>query len=237
MALYGISEHYRSHIPRSHPTSTITIKPYRQQINIQVLAEIHFDSYDFDLALAVYHELLGLFSLNAKVLFNIGQIHLLLGERRESASWFEKAVTCDPFLAVALFQLGAVYMRLGDFSGARNAYHRCRNTVVRGKRGALAERVDYDQLGMRYTLHQGDIERNQRWCENKLGVSHTWPINTDTAVGIVHEKQITSVSAGTIFRVSDRKARARGTDPAKTAEWRFRDEAKVLATSQGEAIK
>lgn len=94
----------------------------------------------------------------------------------------------------------------------------------------IEESVSYDQVGLRYTLFVGDIEHNQRVCETLLGVDHTWPV----VLGQTHEMTaregtIETVPAGAIFRVPDRKARGRVAEPAKTAEWRFRNNARVVA--------
>lgn len=227
MALYCVAPHYRSTQPLSPTTSRPPSRPYRTQINLQVLAETHFDAYDFDLSLAVFHELCALFAPTSKHYFNIAQIHLLFGERRESESWFLKAITIDPFFGVALFQLGAINVARRRFDRARVYYEGCYSVVVRGV-AEDAGNVHYDQLGMRYTLRIADIEENIRLCKAVVTAAAAGEQDMDQRELHV-QNAVVGVPAGTIFRVAEKKAKARAQDPAKTAEWRFRDEARVVA--------
>lgn len=216
MALYCATPHYRLIQPVVPQTRKTPSKPYRTQINIQSLAEMHFDRYDFDLSLAVYHELCRLSprAAIAHVYFNIGQIHLHLDEKRESASWFLKAVAIDPFFAAAYFQLGVVSIGLGRLRLAVEYFSTCRSVAVRGGSVGHGD-VNYDQVGMRYTLRIADVDMNIMACK--------------MAEGNRPELPYVMIPAGTLFRVQDRKRLARAQDPAKTAEWRFRDEARVVA--------
>lgn len=110
---------------------------------------------------------------------------------------------------------------------ARVYYETCHAVVVRSGATENAD-VEYDQLGLRYSLRVADIEANIQLCAAVEAAAHgareEW---------VCHElaipRAIVMVPAGTIFRVQDRKRKARAADPAKTAEWRFRDEARVVA--------
>lgn len=229
MALYCRTPHYRLLQPVAPQSSKLPSKPYRTLINIQVLAETHFDNYDFELSLSVFHEQRSLCpdSSLAPICFNIAQIHLHLGERIESESWFLKAISIDPYLAVAFFQLGAVHVGLGQPMRARGYYESCYSVITRGSAADNAD-VEYDQLGLRYKLRVADVEANIRLCAAveaaANGNSEEW-VRQELAI----PRAVVMVPAGTIFRAQSRKRKARAEDPAETAEWRFRDEARVIA--------
>lgn len=235
MALYCATPHYRMIKPVTPQTNKTPSKPYRTRINIQALAEIHFDNYDFDLSLAVYHELCVLSPQvhMPHIYFNIAQIHLHLGERHESESWFLKAVTIDPYFAVAFLQLGVLNAALGNIRRAHGFFTACRNAVVRSGSAENAD-ITYDQVGMRYILRVADIDANIALCAmvhaaSQVGREHEWSRLQQTS-----PKAVVMVPGGTLFRVQVRKIRARAQDPAKTAEWRFRDEARVVAIASEE---
>lgn len=167
------------------------------------------------------------------IYFNIAQIHLHLGERCESESWFLKAVAIDPFFAVAFLQLGVLNAALGDIRRAHGFFTVCRNAVVRSGSAKDAD-IAYDQVGMRYTLRVVDIDANIALCAmvdaaSQIGREYEW-----THLQQATPKAVMMVPGGTLFRVQGRKIRARAQDPAKTAEWRFRDEARVIAIASEE---
>lgn len=229
MALYCRTPHYRLIQPVTPQSSKLPSKPYRTQINIQVLAETHFDNYDFGLSLCVLHEQCSICpnSSLAQAYFNIGQIHLHLGERLESESWFLKAVAFDPYLAVAFLQLGAIHVGLGQVVRARVYYETCYAVITRAGGEDNAD-IEYDQLGLRYKLRVADVEANIQLCAAAEAASHghskVW-VRKELAI----PRAIVMVPAGTIFRVQSRKRIARAADPAITAEWRFRNEARIIA--------
>lgn len=243
MALYGLSDHYRARLacptdvtpasrwPPAHPTM-----PYVRQIKIQNDAEDLFDAGDFDLCLAMYHELCFLSKPTAKLQFNIGQLHLREGNLREGVSWFESATRIDPFLAVAHFQAGSIYVRLGMFEEARKAYIRCYDVALR--RGSILSAgdgtgdIDYHQVGLKYRLCCSNIQQNQRLCECWINTSLAMarPTTSCAPVNLDKEGKPVIVPEGLIFRVPEEIAKlARRMKAAETAEWRFRDEARVVA--------
>ncbi|KAH0607286.1 uncharacterized protein H6S33_003274 [Morchella sextelata] len=210
--------------------------PYVRQIKIQNDAEECFDAGDFDICLAMYHELCFLSKPTAKLHFNIGQLHLREGNLRESVSWFESAIRIDPFLAVAHFHVGSIYIRLGRFEEAREAYTRCYDVALR--RGSISSAgdgtgdIDYDQIGVKYRLCRSDIQQNQRLCEGWVNTSLVMarPATSCAPVRLDKEERLVTVPEGLIFRVPEEIAKlARRMKAAETAEWRFRDEARVVA--------
>lgn len=209
--------------------------PYVRQVIIQMNAEESFDAGDFDLCLAIYHELCFLSKPTAKLHFNIGQLHLRDGSLREGFSWFESAIRIDPFLAVAHFQVGSIHIRLGRFEEARKAYTRCYDVALR--RGSISSAgdgtgdIDYDQVGLKYRLCRNDIQHNQRLCEGFVSTSFTMArlVASGAPVSLDKDKLIT-LPERLIFRVPEEVAKlARRMKAAETAEWRFRDEARVVA--------
>lgn len=124
-------------------------------------------------------------------------------------------------------QLGAVHVGLGQPAHARGYYESCYSVITRGSAADNAD-VEYDQLGLRYKLRVADVEANIRLCAaveaSANGDSEEW-VCEELAI----PRAVVMVPAGTIFRAQSRKRKARAEDPAKTAEWRFRDEARVIA--------
>lgn len=250
MALYATDPNHRTLAPINLTGLGDIGKPYRAEINVQVLAQTHFDEGRYALALCVYHEQIRLFGRNAKILFNIGQIHMKLGELEESASWFKKATILDASFAVAYFQRGAVHALLEDIQKAKIDYDCClKEGMGYGelKPGVFSEGygdIGYDQVGMQYILRMEDVKGNRYLCTNtstaRGAPNSLRECNTERNLREqgIHKRQgptprkIVSVPEKTIFRVAEWKERARLADPAKTAEWRFRDEARVVAIGE-----
>uniref|UniRef100_A0A8C5U6Z3 Neutrophil cytosolic factor 2 n=1 Tax=Malurus cyaneus samueli TaxID=2593467 RepID=A0A8C5U6Z3_9PASS len=88
----------------------------------------------------------------AKICFNIGCIHLVLGRLAEAEEAFTRSIGCDKHLAVAYFQRGTVSYRshakaIEDFKEAL--------AQLRGNR-----LIDYKILGLRYRLFACEILYN-----------------------------------------------------------------------------
>ncbi|XP_035188739.1 neutrophil cytosol factor 2 isoform X2 [Oxyura jamaicensis] len=82
----------------------------------------------------------------AKICFNIGCIHLVLGKLAEAEEAFTQSISCDKHLAVAYFQRGTVFYRRQNHEMA-----------VKDFKEALAQLrgnqlIDYKILGLRYRL-------------------------------------------------------------------------------------
>uniref|UniRef100_A0A8C8E4P1 Neutrophil cytosolic factor 2 n=1 Tax=Otus sunia TaxID=257818 RepID=A0A8C8E4P1_9STRI len=88
----------------------------------------------------------------AKICFNIGCIHLVLGKLAEAEEAFTRSISCDKHLAVAYFQRGTVFYRshekaIEDFKEAL--------AQLRGN-----QLIDYKILGLRYRLFACEILYN-----------------------------------------------------------------------------
>ncbi|NXF33273.1 NCF2 factor, partial [Nyctibius bracteatus] len=90
----------------------------------------------------------------AKICFNIGCIHLVLGKLAEAEEAFTRSIGCDKHLAVAYFQRGTVFYRRQNHEKA-----------VKDFKEALAQLrgnqlIDYKILGLRYRLFACEILYN-----------------------------------------------------------------------------
>uniref|UniRef100_A0A672UUW9 Neutrophil cytosolic factor 2 n=1 Tax=Strigops habroptila TaxID=2489341 RepID=A0A672UUW9_STRHB len=88
----------------------------------------------------------------AKICFNIGCVHLVLGQLAEAEEAFTRSIGCDKHLAVAYFQRGTVFYRshekaIEDFKEAL--------AQLRGN-----QLIDYKILGLRYRLFACEILYN-----------------------------------------------------------------------------
>ncbi|XP_068547474.1 neutrophil cytosol factor 2 isoform X2 [Anas acuta] len=82
----------------------------------------------------------------AKICYNIGCIHLVLGKLAEAEEAFTQSISCDKHLAVAYFQRGTIFYRRQNHEMA-----------VKDFKEALAQLrgnqlIDYKILGLRYRL-------------------------------------------------------------------------------------
>ncbi|RPA94929.1 hypothetical protein L873DRAFT_1792553 [Choiromyces venosus 120613-1] len=185
--------------PSAQPT------PTRTSLNLLVLAESHFDTYDFITSQSLFNEHLSLFEHpRATIHFNLAAIHLLLSSPREALVSLRTATSIDPYLAVAQFQLGALLLHFGDLGPARAAYQMCRDIMCGGA-------VDYEQVGMKFVLWPEMVNRGLEACEGLVG-------------------KLGSVPAGVLFRVCDRKARVRNMGVGK-GSWGVGEVGKVLAVA------
>uniref|UniRef100_A0A8C0BB22 Neutrophil cytosolic factor 2 n=1 Tax=Buteo japonicus TaxID=224669 RepID=A0A8C0BB22_9AVES len=88
----------------------------------------------------------------AKICFNIGCIHLVLGKLAEAEEAFTRSIGCDKHLAVAYFQRGTVF-------------YRSHEDAIKDFKEALAQLrgnqlIDYKILGLRYRLFACEILYN-----------------------------------------------------------------------------
>ncbi|CUS07096.1 unnamed protein product [Tuber aestivum] len=177
--------------------------PIRSSLNLLVLAESNFDTYDLITSQNLFNEHLALFPHPRAIIhFNLAAIHLLLSSPREALSSLRTATSIDPYLAVAQYQLGALFLHFGDLGAARKAYQSCRNIMC-------GEAVDYEQVGMKFVLWPEMVNRGLEACEGIVG-------------------KLGSVPAGILFRVCDRKARVRNMG-VRRGSWAFGEEGRVLA--------
>ncbi|NXH90757.1 NCF2 factor, partial [Edolisoma coerulescens] len=90
----------------------------------------------------------------AKICFNIGCIHLVLGKLVEAQEAFTRSISCDKHLAVAYFQRGTVFYRRQNHGKAIEDFKEAL-AQLRGN-----QLIDYKILGLRYRLFACEILYN-----------------------------------------------------------------------------
>ncbi|NXI02462.1 NCF2 factor, partial [Pachycephala philippinensis] len=91
---------------------------------------------------------------SAKICFNIGCIHLVLGKLAEAEEAFTRSISCDKHLAVAYFQRGTVFYRRQNHGKAIEDFKEAL-AQLRGN-----QLIDYKILGLRYRLFACEILYN-----------------------------------------------------------------------------
>ncbi|XP_065505102.1 neutrophil cytosol factor 2 isoform X4 [Caloenas nicobarica] len=87
----------------------------------------------------------------AKICFNIGCIHLVLGQLAEAEEAFTRSIGCDKHLAVAYFQRGTVFYRRQNHEKAIEDFKEAL-AQLRGN-----QLIDYKILGLRYRLFACEV--------------------------------------------------------------------------------
>ena len=97
----------------------ISIKSgYRESHNAYLnLANLYRQTGKNEEAIAVLQEALNKFPDDAEIFFNIG-ISYSFTDKREAASYYKKAIKLNPVHAMAYYNLGVIYIELGDMEGA-----------------------------------------------------------------------------------------------------------------------
>ncbi|NWW56470.1 NCF2 factor, partial [Ifrita kowaldi] len=90
----------------------------------------------------------------AKICFNIGCIHLVLGKLVEAEEAFTRSISCDKHLAVAYFQRGTVFYQRQNHG---NAIEDFKEALAQLRGNQL---IDYKILGLRYRLFACEILYN-----------------------------------------------------------------------------
>ncbi|XP_008937246.1 PREDICTED: neutrophil cytosol factor 2-like, partial [Merops nubicus] len=90
----------------------------------------------------------------AKICFNIGCVHLVLGKLAEAEEAFTRSIGCDKHLAVAYFQRGTVFYRRQNHEKAIEDFKEAL-AQLRGN-----QLIDYKILGLRYRLFACEILYN-----------------------------------------------------------------------------
>ncbi|NWV42045.1 NCF2 factor, partial [Grantiella picta] len=90
----------------------------------------------------------------AKICFNIGCIHLVLGRLAEAEEAFTRSIGCDKHLAVAYFQRATVFYRRQNHGKAIEDFKEAL-AQLRGN-----QLIDYNILGLRYRLFACEILYN-----------------------------------------------------------------------------
>ncbi|NXV32192.1 NCF2 factor, partial [Rissa tridactyla] len=90
----------------------------------------------------------------AKICFNMGCIHLVLGQLEEAEEAFTRSIVCDKHLAVAYFQRGTVFYRRQKHEKAITDFKEAL-AQLRGN-----QLIDYKILGLRHKLFACEILYN-----------------------------------------------------------------------------
>ncbi|NXK29208.1 NCF2 factor, partial [Arenaria interpres] len=90
----------------------------------------------------------------AKICFNIGCLHLVLGKLAEAEEAFTRSIGCDKHLAVAYFQRGTVFYRRQNHEKAIKDFKEAL-AQLRGN-----QLIDYKILGLRHKLFACEILYN-----------------------------------------------------------------------------
>ncbi|NXJ63882.1 NCF2 factor, partial [Rostratula benghalensis] len=90
----------------------------------------------------------------AKICFNIGCVHLVLGKLAEAEEAFTRSIVCDKHLAVAYFQRGTVFYQRQNHEKAIKDFKEAL-AQLRGN-----QLIDYKILGLRYKLFACEILYN-----------------------------------------------------------------------------
>ncbi|NXH11989.1 NCF2 factor, partial [Bucco capensis] len=153
----------------------------------------------------------------AKICFNIGCIHLVLGKLAEAEQAFTRSISCDKHLAVAYFQRGIVFYQRQNHEKAIEDFKEAL-TQLRGN-----HLIDYKILGLRYRLFACEILYNialvyatmEDWkkAEEHLALavnmkSEPQHNKIDRAMeAILKQKvcELVTISAGKLFRPNEKQ--------------------------------
>uniref|UniRef100_G1MRZ9 Neutrophil cytosolic factor 2 n=1 Tax=Meleagris gallopavo TaxID=9103 RepID=G1MRZ9_MELGA len=90
----------------------------------------------------------------AKICFNVGCTHLVLGQLAEAEEALTQSISCDKHLAVAYFQRGTVFYKRHNYEMAMKDFKEAL-AQLRGN-----QLIDYKILGLRYRLFACEILYN-----------------------------------------------------------------------------
>ncbi|KAI7901056.1 uncharacterized protein BX663DRAFT_553685 [Cokeromyces recurvatus] len=118
-----------------------------------------FDNKDYDLSLKTF---IGIAD-NAKMYFNIGLIFATVEDHDHALGAYSKAISMDPYFAVAYFQRGVSNFIKNDMESARKdfdeAYQKLRGNQI----------INYQQLGLSFRLYSCEVLFNRGVCQLYLG--------------------------------------------------------------------
>ncbi|XP_054837979.1 neutrophil cytosol factor 2 [Eublepharis macularius] len=99
---------------------------------------------------------------SSKICFNIGCIHLMMGNLAEAQQAFTRSTACDKHLAVAYFQRGTVAYRMENYQLALNDF---KEALARLRGNSL---IDYKILGLQFKLFACEVLYNIALAHAKL---------------------------------------------------------------------
>ncbi|KAF3903966.1 hypothetical protein ABW21_db0208899 [Orbilia brochopaga] len=189
-----------------------------------------YDIGDFAGALAGF-ELIH--DASARIRFNIGIIYATIGEHQKATipqiSSFNKALKKDQYLAIAYFQRGVSNFLIAKYEDALTDFASARQYMRDNKR------INYEQLGLRFSLYSCEVLFNRGLCHKHLGRKDAAMLDLANAA---REKKVSdrhevidealqnrgdgytvfSVPVGTVFRCTEAKIRTAGHRPAQSAD-------------------
>ncbi|XP_060088397.1 neutrophil cytosol factor 2 [Heteronotia binoei] len=99
---------------------------------------------------------------SSKICFNIGCIHLIMGNLAEAQQAFTRSTSCDKHLAVAYFQRGTVAYRMENYQSAIDEF---KEALAQLRGNSL---IDYKILGLRFKLLACEVLYNIALARAKL---------------------------------------------------------------------
>ncbi|KAI8372778.1 uncharacterized protein BYT42DRAFT_518823 [Radiomyces spectabilis] len=118
-----------------------------------------FDSKDYDTAVKAFITMAD----NAKMHFNIGLIFATVNDHERALAAYSRAISMDPYFAVAYFQKGVSQFILNNMNEAMqdfdNAYQKLRGNQI----------INYQQLGLAFRLYACEVLFNRGICQLYLG--------------------------------------------------------------------
>lgn len=118
-----------------------------------------YDSKDYARALELFSRI----PKSSIILTNMGLIHAALGEHEMAVERFIEATVRDPYLAVAYFQCGVSNFLIERFDLAYRDFRE----ALRHLRGN--QKIDYEQIGLKFKLYSAEVLFNQALCLLRLG--------------------------------------------------------------------
>ncbi|XP_077188735.1 neutrophil cytosol factor 2 [Paroedura picta] len=100
---------------------------------------------------------------SSKICFNIGCIHLMMGNLDEAQQAFTRSTSCDKHLAVAYFQRGTVTFRMENYQSAISDF---KEALAQLRGNSL---IDYKILGLRFKLLACEVLYNIALAHAELG--------------------------------------------------------------------
>ncbi|GAA5866303.1 hypothetical protein JCM3774_006610 [Rhodotorula dairenensis] len=124
---------------------------HKHELEVWVAALEAFDARQYDSSLARFEEI----AYYSKVLFNTAIIHAIRGQHERAIADFARAITLDPFFAVAHFQLGVSAFLIGQMEEARKSFDRALSLFHDN------HTIDYRQLGLDFQLYSCEVRFNR----------------------------------------------------------------------------
>jgi tetratricopeptide (TPR) repeat protein len=193
--------------PASHPRGYDPAKkPMRERLDNLIMAEHAFDTTEIPYSLKLFSSA----DETPHIHFNLGQIHMFQCAPTLAREHFERAVMMDSWFCAAWLMLGSVRFNEGEYEDAMQAW----NTALKCFRGRKT--IDYEQLGLAYTVHYEEVLWNKAAAERALEMGGSAGVKP------------ACVPMGAIFRVPGRIAKVRGKVVGQGTEWGFRGQGRVV---------